>query len=144
MLLLAGCVFHVGADTWEDGSAYASVFESRDKAHELRLDNRRRMRDLQTGMSEADVDRVMGTGSVWINDAIGEVANPYKTEGWTAADGQPMTARYYYTSLRKRDNIIDDDELTPVVLESGRVIGWGDSFFDRHDERPHRRPHGRS
>lgn len=132
-LLLTGCVFHVGADSWDGDPGWSSGGrENRGKAYELRHDNRQRMRELQAGMSEADVDRVMGTESVWIDDAIGNVNNPYKTEGWTDPDGQPVTVRYYYTSLRKRDNIIADDELTPVVFKSGQVVGWGDSYFDRH------------
>lgn len=128
-LLLAGCVFSIGGDSWDGPSA--SALESRDQAHDLRHDNRQRMRELQTGMSAEDVDRVMGSGSVWVNDAIGHVDNPFKTEGWIDTDGQPITVRFYYTSLRKRDNIIADDELTPVVFKSGQVVGWGDSFFER-------------
>jgi hypothetical protein len=128
-ILLAGCVLHIGNDA--NGGFAGSVRESRGSAYEVRDRNRERLHGLQVGMSEADVDRVMGSESTWIDRQVGTIGNPYRTEGWTDADGEPVVVRFYYTTLRKRDDVIADDELTPVVLKRGQLAGWGDAFFQQ-------------
>ena len=36
-----------------------------------------------------------------------------------------MELLYYHTDLKTHDGAVTDDELTPVVLLGGKVIGWG-------------------
>ena len=36
---------------------------------------------------------------------------------------------FYYTDVRTKDDKITDDELTPVVLREGKVVGIGYPFL---------------
>jgi hypothetical protein len=133
LLLLPSCVLHIGSepdgDSWSNREDRGTVYEVRDR-------NRHRLRELRVGMSEADVDKVMGTESTWIDRQYGTIGNPYKTDGWTDAGGEPVVVRYYYTMLRKRDGVISDDELTPVVLRRGQLAGWGEAYLARLESEP--------
>jgi hypothetical protein len=38
--------------------------------------------------------------------------------------------RYYYQELKKQETELRDDQLTPVLLEDGKLIGWGQDLVD--------------
>ncbi len=63
------------------------------------------------------------------------VTNPYRIENTRAPDGMRVELIYYYTDKKSDDNAITDDELTPIVLEDGEVVGWGWSFLEQNIER---------
>ena len=42
---------------------------------------------------------------------------------------------FYQTETRKADGAIADNELTPIVLEDGRLVGWGWIFLRQNTER---------
>jgi hypothetical protein len=63
------------------------------------------------------------------------VTNPYRNETVRSAAGTSVEVLYYYTDVKHADGSITDDELTPIVLEEGRVVGWGWSFVDQAVER---------
>jgi hypothetical protein len=46
-------------------------------------------------------------------------------------DGKSYQVLYYHTDLKQRDDKITDDELTPLVFENGKLIGWGYPFLDQ-------------
>jgi hypothetical protein len=46
-------------------------------------------------------------------------------------DGADYLVLFYYTDLVTRDDKITDDELTPVVLRDGKVVGVGYPFLKR-------------
>ena len=80
-------------------------------------------------MSQATVVELMGQEPAkglfyWID-------NPYRSEILTGKDGKSCQVIYYYTELKQRDDKITDDELTPLVFEDGKLIGWGYPFLDR-------------
>jgi hypothetical protein len=52
------------------------------------------------------------------------VTNPFKTSVFTKAN-KTFEVLYFYTHRRHRDNLITDDELTPVLLVNGKLAGWG-------------------
>jgi len=96
------------------------------------------------GMSKSECLRVMGTqtreartayyeyGNQWefpLYDL--EIKNPYKGETMNGKDGKSYEIVYYYTTIKKLDGIVTDDELTPLVFESDRLLGWGEQFLKR-------------
>jgi hypothetical protein len=117
----------------------------------IRARNRENLRKLELGMSKIEVLTVMGTKTKTCYDpdylllipftlglalpwALAEatrVTNPYKTETLESktAHGR-FNVLYYYTDMEEQDGVISDDELTPLVLENGKLIGWGWSFLD--------------
>ena len=63
------------------------------------------------------------------NDDALTATNPYRTE--TISDGEKtLEVLYYYTDIKRNDGAITDDELTPLVFDNGRLIGWGWSFLE--------------
>ena len=94
-------------------------------------------------MTKDSVMEQMGNGfatDVYTNLQSVTATNPYKSEMHTV-DGRVYEVLYYYTDTmrKKRINVhlpglekanpILDEELTPVVLQNNRVIGWGRAFF---------------
>ena len=56
--------------------------------------------------------------------------NPYREEILKTGD-KTYEIVYYFTSIKKQDGVITDDELTPLVFENKRLIGQGWGFWDR-------------
>ena len=50
----------------------------------------------------------------------------------TSTDLGKVKVYFYYTDQKKADGAITDDELTPVVFENDKVVGWGIEFLDRN------------
>jgi hypothetical protein len=121
------CVFHVGGY----GSGEYYVPDDAHTARDLRSDNRGKIDRLQLGMTVDQVKEIMGTSSTWLNEPIGWVSNPYRSESFVDKDGQTELVLYYYTRINKSDNLITDDELTPVGFRDGKLVGWGQSYLER-------------
>lgn|SRR5690606_12620638 len=100
----------------------------------IRTQNSARLERLQPGMSRSEVLAVMGTGPA---EATTErppfvpvqIDNPYRRDTFEA-DGSAWEVLYYLTTLRRVDNAITLDELTPIVLRDGVLVGWGQAFWD--------------
>lgn len=90
---------------------------------QARAGNRARLNDLSPGMSREAVVEVMGPSPTR------EITNPYRTESYSA-QGKRFDVLYYYTDIKKRDDAITDDELTPLVLVDGRLDGWGWGYWN--------------
>jgi len=87
-------------------------------------------------MSRAEVDETLGIGTIVDYKRV-QLANPWKSEAFVIEDGTPTVILYYVTDglVWKRSD--DRRNLTPVVLESGSVVGWGWSFLERNLDRYH-------
>lgn len=60
------------------------------------------------------------------------INNPYRSETLEGRDkykGKVLEVFYYVTDIRKNDGLISDSELTPLVFDEGKLIGWGWSFL---------------
>ena len=79
-------------------------------------------------MSKNDVLKTMGTRTKYTIEL--RVTNPWRTETLKGKDGKFHEELFYYTDIKKRDGAITDDELTPIVLKDGKVIGWGWGFLN--------------
>lgn len=91
------------------------------------IDLRHRLLLLEPGLSRDSVDAVMGTDSVAVTSAVyapGKVSVPFIAEAFES-DGYDWDVLYYLTFPRNNDGVIDNDELTPLVLRDDILQGWG-------------------
>lgn len=108
-----------------------------DPLEQLRESNKRNLAQVAVGHTRLEVESIMGTaraGGKLPEVLFGrvqylEARNPMREERETGVDGAEYQVVFYYTDLRSRDDKITDDELTPVVLRDGRVVGLGYAFL---------------
>ena len=82
---------------------------------------------LEMGLTKQEIFHIMGTKEI---KAMGlTITNPYRSEILTSDDRKTFEVLYYYTEVRKADDNISDDELTPLVFEDNKLIGWGWNFL---------------
>lgn len=95
------------------------------------IDLRHRLLLLEPGLARDSVDTVMGTDSVRVTSAVYAaemVASPFIAEAFDT-DGDSWDVLYYLTFPRNNDGVIDNDELTPLVLRNDVLQGWGWDFL---------------
>lgn len=68
---------------------------------------------LDMGMSREQVFSVMG--------------EPQFNEAYQSLNGKRVTILFYWTELPYRTK----DRATPVVLEEGKLVGWGSGFYQQ-------------
>jgi hypothetical protein len=95
----------------------------------LRARNTEGLAKLTVGLRKEVAMEMMGTEAskgvfMWID-------NPYRSETLTGKDGKSYEVLYYYSDMKQRDDKITDDELTPLVFQDGKLIGWGYPFLDQ-------------
>jgi len=96
---------------------------------QVRATNRNNLIHLSVGMAKPEALSIMGTETV--NVGFGRrITNPYRVETMKGKDDQLYEILFYYTDIKKRDDAITDDELTPIVLKDGKVVGYGWSFLN--------------
>jgi len=77
--------------------------------------NRDNLMNLELGMTKDQVIQVMG--------------KPDLNEAYQGAKGSSLVILFYYTNRKWADDNVTKDECTPIVLENGKLIGWGDEFY---------------
>ncbi len=96
----------------------------------IRAKNRENLIKLNIGMTKEQVLKVMGTKTEFADDGSGMIVNnPYRSEIVKADDGSILEILLYYTDMKSVDGAVTDDELTPIVISNGVLIGWGWSFL---------------
>ena len=100
----------------------------------VRTMNRENLLKLSIGMSKQEALNVMGTRSFATLEE-GRINNPYRSEILSNKEGKVFEVLYYYTDVKKADDAITDDELTPLIFDNGRLIGWGWSFLQDNIQR---------
>jgi len=123
----------------------------------IRTKNREGLSRLAVGMTKDKVFEVMGNktittprrylfrsgpettgvGRVKESEAARRINNPYRVETLKGKDGQIHQVLFYYTDIKKHDGAITDDELTPIVLKYGKVVGWGWGFLNENVSKYH-------
>lgn len=101
-------------------------------------ENRSRLNKLNLGMSKSDILDLMGTGTYTITEdepyiiipSTLTLSNPYNIETFQGASGKIYEVILYYAGIKKRDGVVTDDELIPIVLEDEKLVGWGNRFFE--------------
>ena len=118
-------------------------------ASQIRATNRKNIVKLYRGMSRQSALFVMGNKQHYteLDEKKGlfqkkpvkpiYINNPYKTEILRGKEKDKNGEKekifevlYYYTEKKRNDGKITDDELTPLVFEEGRLMGWGWSFLE--------------
>jgi hypothetical protein len=110
----------------------------------VRAANRRNLLKLSVGMTKEQTLAIMGNKSGGGRFGEPTVNSPYKSE-ILLVRAEPAVARqgkdktfevlYYYTDIKSviytaNPPTITDNELTPLVFENGKLIGWGASFLN--------------
>jgi hypothetical protein len=103
----------------------------------VRARNASSLLKINIGMDKKEVLEIMGTETIqtyFYSTQMVEsrvIPNPYRTE-IRREDDKVLEVIYYYTdfNFKKKGEAITDDELTPLVFENGKLIGWGWSFFE--------------
>ena len=74
----------------------------------------------------------MGTEPQQFNRGVfgsqGVVPNPYDTETHLMGSTE-IEILYYVTNVQNTDGVITNDELTPLVLVDGILVGWGWTYL---------------
>jgi len=108
--------------------------------------NRENLFRLSIGMDKAKVIEIMGSKSFDITfrkyvgvygravNASVTITNPYRSEILQGKD-KTLEVVYYVTDDKNNDGAISDDELTPLVFDNGKLIGWGWSFLQDNVQR---------
>ena len=93
--------------------------------------NRAHLLKLSIGMSKTDTLKMMGSRTMVVKDDLFHsviINNPYRSEILRGKD-KTFEVFYYATDNKYDDNIIRDDDLTPLVFEDRMLIGWGQNFL---------------
>ena len=75
-------------------------------------------------MTRSEVIQIM-LEEVQLLQMTGRVTNPYSTQFLENSDGKPLEVMYYYTGMKRGDDLITVDELVPIILMEDAVVGWG-------------------
>jgi hypothetical protein len=100
----------------------------------VRTANRRNLLKLSVGLTKEQVIATMGHKKGGGRFGEPTVNSPYKSEIVRSGD-KTFEVLYYYTDIKSpiyaaNPAVITDDELTPLVFENGKLIGWGTSFLE--------------
>ena len=100
----------------------------------VRTANRRNLLKLSVGMTKEQAIATMGHKSGGGEYGEPTVNSPYKSE-ILPGQGKTFEVLYYYTDVKSVIYIanpatVPDDELTPLVFEDGKLIGWGADFLE--------------
>ncbi|HNR14872.1 MAG TPA: DUF3192 domain-containing protein [Thermodesulfobacteriota bacterium] len=93
------------------------------QSENVRIENRENLLRLSVGMKKFEVLQIMGT------QTYETINNPYKVETPRGGNGELYEVLFYHTELKNKDDLIADDELTPIVFLDNRLIGWGWAFL---------------
>jgi outer membrane protein assembly factor BamE (lipoprotein component of BamABCDE complex) len=63
-------------------------------------------------------------------EVISSMGSPDMNEAYESINGVPTVILFYYTQRKRGDGNKTKDEMTPVVFEYGRLVGWGDEFYE--------------
>jgi hypothetical protein len=100
----------------------------------VRTANRRHLLKLSVGMSKEQALAVMGHKSGGGRFGEPTVDSPYKSEILPGKD-KTFEVLYYYTDVKNaiytaNPATVTDDELTPLIFDNGKLIGWGMNFLE--------------
>ena len=101
------------------------------RQQDVRALHRAHLSILSIGMTKKEVVKIMGSETTTIAEKQHReiINNPYKREMVPCKD-KICEVLYYYTDVKKRDWAITEDELTPVVFDNDKLIGWGRAFLE--------------
>ena len=109
----------------------------------VRTANRRNLLKLSVGMTKEQALAIMGNESGGGKRGEPTVNSPYKSKVLLVRAGpagreikfKTFEVLYYYTDIKStvytaNPATVTDDELTPLVFNKGRLVGWGTDFLE--------------
>ena len=145
LLILVLCLGLVGLSSGcvallVGGGIGAGMAWSKKSVSQVTAINRERLLNLSLGMTKDQALNTMGKESFknanWTEISENRkitrgmtITNPYRSEILQGKD-KTLEVIYYVTDDKNNDGAIQDDELTPLVFDEGKLIGWGNSFLD--------------
>ena len=139
MIVFIGLVFGGCASLGYPPGEGSSMTTSMAKPRELT-----NLRQVKMGMTPQEIVSVMGDNIVIGYELTPEneteyrpilLKNPYRRQTFKV-DEKTYEVDFYYTHLKKADDIISEDELTPFVFEDGRLVAKDWQFFNKLVKRP--------
>jgi hypothetical protein len=99
---------------------------------QVQSENRAKLFRLEVGQTRQQVLEEMGTEPQTFNQGVfrsdGVVPNPYDSESHLVGSTE-IEVLYYVTNVQNKDGVITNDELTPLVLVDGILVGWGWTYL---------------
>ncbi|MFA6350414.1 MAG: DUF3192 domain-containing protein [Candidatus Omnitrophota bacterium] len=89
--------------------------------------NRDNLGKLSIGMTKEQVLDLMGTKPFVCNNMT--IANPFRVS-MLQGSSQMYEVLYYVVKVVTDDNIIDENELIPLILVDGKLAGWGWDYLE--------------
>ncbi len=90
---------------------------------------------LEPGMPRSEVEDTMESALYFLREGGNRrrvrVPNPYRENAFERSDGSRAELLFYYTDKVGNDGVVTEDELTPLALEEGRLVGWGWPFVEK-------------
>jgi len=87
------------------------------------------------GMPREEVVNIVGTKPKEVIDPTASngqtfttINNPYRSE-IIEGNGKNLEVVYYVTDDKDGDAVISNEELTPLVFDEGKMIGWGWAYL---------------
>ena len=111
------------------------------KIDDVRAMNAQNMLKLNSGMNKQEVLNIMGVGIIQTEKIevyrtggyqvmpYLKISNPYRTETIRASGDKLFEVYYYFTDLKSPGDSIQDEDLTPLIFDDDKLIGWGWGFF---------------
>jgi hypothetical protein len=96
--------------------------------------NQQALSKLELGRSSEKVRSTLGEGEL-VNYKKLYLVDPWRTEAFALADGTGVQILFYVTQPPRKYYRPEDHELTPIVLENDRVVGWGWSYLSQKSDR---------
>jgi len=102
------------------------------KVDKVRTINRQNLLKLTVGMEKTEALKIMGNARAGGEAGEPTVNSPYKNEIMQGED-KTFEVVYYYTDIKNTLYstvlTVNDGELTPLVFDQGKLIGWGRQFL---------------
>jgi hypothetical protein len=105
---LTGCVVAVGGNN-DDGYTFNSD-------HDREYDNRKKIAQLQAGMSFVDVQNKLG---------VADFNESYKK------NDEQIQVLFYRTQRLHEDGMTTKDECSPLIFKNGALSSWGDQAYSQ-------------
>ena len=96
--------------------------------------NQQALGNLELGMSQDEASQVMGQGVVVRYKRL-YLVDPWRSESFALEDGTEVLLLFYITEFPRRYARSYDRALTPLVFETGILVGWGWSYLNRNLDR---------
>jgi len=102
---------------------------------------REKLLDTFIGMPKEKVVNIVGTEPKKVIDptasngqTFATISNPYRSET-IQGNGKNLEVVYYVTDDKDRDGTISNEELTPLIFDDGKMIGWGWGYLVSDDQK---------